>query len=65
LFVSPIEDRTERPPFWHSWDYQGRLQVVPNILTKQVLQDARKKWQKPWEQCICVEGDYFEGDCSQ
>jgi hypothetical protein len=21
-----------------------------------------KKWQKHWEQCICVEGDYFEGD---
>jgi hypothetical protein len=23
--VSPIEDKTERPPFWHSWGDQGRV----------------------------------------
>jgi hypothetical protein len=23
-----------------------------------------KKWQKHWERCICVEGDYFEDDKS-
>jgi stress response protein SCP2 len=36
-------------------------QVVLNTLTKHNFQDAIKKWQKHWEQCICVEGDNSEG----
>jgi hypothetical protein len=25
LSVSPIEDKTERPPFWHKWGDQDRI----------------------------------------
>jgi hypothetical protein len=25
LYVSPIEDKTERPPFWHNWGDWGRI----------------------------------------
>jgi hypothetical protein len=35
-------------------------QVVLNTLTEHDFQDAFKKWQKRWEQCICAEGEYFE-----
>jgi hypothetical protein len=41
-------------------------QLVLNTLTEQHdFQDALKKWQKLWEQCICMEGGYFEGDGGQ
>jgi hypothetical protein len=40
-------------------------QVVLNTLTEYDFQDAFKKWQKRWEQCIRAEGDYFEGDGGQ
>jgi hypothetical protein len=40
-------------------------QAVLNTLTEHDFQDAFKKWQKHWEQCIRVEGDYFEGDGGQ
>jgi hypothetical protein len=36
-----------------------------NTLTGDNFQDAFKKWQKRWEQCICMEGDYFKGDGGQ
>jgi hypothetical protein len=39
--------------------------VVLNTLTEQEFQDAFKKWQKHWEWCIRVEGDYFKGDGGQ
>jgi hypothetical protein len=41
------------------------LQAVPNTLTEHDFQDAFKKWQKHWERCMCVEGDYFKGDDGQ
>jgi hypothetical protein len=41
------------------------VQVVLNTLTEHDFQDAFKKWQKRWEWCIRVEGDYFEGDGGQ
>jgi hypothetical protein len=44
---------------------EAELQAVLNTLTEYDFQDAFKKWQKPWEQCISAEGDYFEGDCGQ
>jgi hypothetical protein len=51
--VSSIEDETERPPFWHNWGYRG---------TELYFQDVFKKWKKHWEQWMCTEWDYFEGD---
>jgi hypothetical protein len=44
---------------------EAELQAVLNALTEQDLQDAFKKLQKHWEWCICVEGDYFEGEDGQ
>jgi hypothetical protein len=35
-------------------------QEVLNTLTEHDFQDAFKKWQKRWEQCIRAEGNYFE-----
>jgi hypothetical protein len=37
-------------------------QAVPNTLTEHAFRDAFQKWQNRWERCICLEGDYFEGD---
>jgi hypothetical protein len=44
---------------------EAESQPVLNTLTEHDFQDAFKKWQKCWEQCICEEGDYFEGDGGQ
>jgi hypothetical protein len=44
---------------------EAELQAVLNTLTKHDFYNAFKKWQKRWEQCICTEGDYFEGDGGQ
>jgi hypothetical protein len=41
---------------------ETELQVVLNTQTDHDFQDALKKRQKRWEQCIRAEGDYFEGD---
>jgi hypothetical protein len=41
---------------------EAELQAVLNTVTEHDFQDAFKNKQKRWEQCICVEGDYFEGD---
>jgi hypothetical protein len=40
-------------------------QAVLNTLTEHDFQDAFKKWQKHWERCISVEGNYFKGDGGQ
>jgi hypothetical protein len=44
---------------------EAESQAVLNTLTEHNFQDAFKKWQKRWEWCICVQGDYFEGDSGQ
>jgi hypothetical protein len=44
---------------------EAESQAVLNTLTEHNFQDAFKKWQKRLEQCICMEGDYFEGDGGQ
>jgi hypothetical protein len=44
---------------------EAESQVMLNTLTEHDSQDAFKKWQKPWEWCICTEGVYFEGDGGQ
>jgi hypothetical protein len=44
---------------------EAESQAVLNTLTEQDFQDAFKKWQKHWEQCICTEGTFFEGDGRQ
>jgi hypothetical protein len=37
-----------------------------NTLKKHNFQDAfKKKCQKRWEWCICMEENYFEGDVGQ
>jgi hypothetical protein len=41
---------------------EAESQEVLNTLTEHDFQDAFKKCQKHWQQCIRPEGDYFEGD---
>jgi hypothetical protein len=40
-------------------------QAVLNTLTEHDFQDAFKILQRCWEQLICMEGDYLEGDGSK
>jgi hypothetical protein len=44
---------------------EAESQAVLNTFTEHNFQDAFKKWQKCWEQCIHVEGDYSEVDGGQ
>jgi hypothetical protein len=44
---------------------EAESQAVLNTLTEHNFQDAFNKWQKCWERCIRVKGDYFEGDDDQ
>jgi hypothetical protein len=44
---------------------EAESQAVLNTLTEHDFQGAFKKWQKRWERCIRVEGDYLEGECGQ
>jgi hypothetical protein len=44
---------------------EGELQVVLNTIREHDFQNVFKKWQKSWKWCICMEGDYFEGDGGQ
>jgi hypothetical protein len=44
---------------------EAELQAVLNTLTEHDFWDEFKKWQKHWEWCIHVEGDYFMGDGDQ
>jgi transposase len=44
---------------------EAESQAVLNTLTEHDFQDAFEKWQKRWERCIRVEGDYLEGDGGQ
>jgi hypothetical protein len=37
----------------------AELRAVLYTLTEH---DFTSKWQNRWERCICVKGDYFEGD---
>jgi hypothetical protein len=39
---------------------EAQSQEVLNTLTEHGFKDAVKEWQKRWERCICVEGNYFE-----
>jgi hypothetical protein len=41
---------------------RAESQAVLNTLTEHDFQDAFKKWQKRWEQCIRMEEDYLESD---
>jgi hypothetical protein len=40
---------------------EAESQAVLNTLTGYDFQDAFEEWQKRWERCIRVEGNYFEG----
>jgi hypothetical protein len=44
---------------------EAESQALLNALTEHDFQDAFKKWQKCWEWCVCMEGNYFEGDVGQ
>jgi hypothetical protein len=44
---------------------EAESQAVLNTLNEHDFQDAFKKWQKRWKQCIRAEGYYYEGDGSQ
>jgi hypothetical protein len=58
--VSPIDDKIERPPFWHNWGDRGRIADGVENLTELDFQDAFKQWQKFWERRIRAKGDYLE-----
>jgi hypothetical protein len=60
-----IEDKTESHHFDTIEVIKAESQTVLNTLTEHDFQDAFKKWQKRWERCIHMEGDYFEGDGGQ
>jgi hypothetical protein len=60
-----LKEKTERPSFDIIEVIEAESQAVVNTLTEHDFQDAVKKWQKRWEWCICMEGDYFEDDGSQ
>jgi hypothetical protein len=40
---------------------KAELQPMLNTLTEHDFQDAFRKWQKRWEQCMHAKGDYLEG----
>jgi peptide deformylase len=40
----------------------AKSQLMLNTHTEHNFQDAFKKWQKGWEGCISMEGNYFEAD---
>jgi hypothetical protein len=44
---------------------EAESQAVLSTPTEHDFQDELIKWQKHWEQWICVEGEYFKGVCSQ
>jgi hypothetical protein len=44
---------------------KAELQMMLITFTEHKLQDAFKNWQKHWEWCIRVEGDYVEVDTGQ
>jgi hypothetical protein len=44
---------------------KAESQAVLNTLTEHDFQNAFKKWQKQWEQCIDAERDHFESDSGQ
>jgi hypothetical protein len=58
LPVSLTEDKNDTTEV-----IKAQLQVVLNTLTTSRMH--LKKWQKHWEWCIRVEGDYFQGDGGQ
>jgi hypothetical protein len=44
---------------------EEELQAALSTLTEHNFQDVFIKWQKCWEQCLCAEGDCFNGDGGQ
>jgi hypothetical protein len=56
ISVSPIYDKTDRPP----------IETTELMETEsEAMQRIRLKRQKRSERCIRVEGNYFECDCGQ
>jgi hypothetical protein len=65
LSVSRIEDKLKGCHFDAIEVVEAELQMVLNTLTDDDFQDAFRKWQEQWEECICAEGGCFEGDGGQ
>jgi hypothetical protein len=63
--VSPIVDKTERPPFDAIEVIEAESQAVLNTLTEHDFQVKFKKWQKVWVRFILAKRDYFDGECGQ
>jgi hypothetical protein len=46
-------------------DMQRESQAVPDSIKENHFHSAFEVWRKRWDDCICSQGDYFEGDGSQ
>jgi hypothetical protein len=46
-------------------DIRRDSQAVFNKIKENYFHGAFQVWKKPWDLCICSQGDYFEGDGSQ
>jgi histone-lysine N-methyltransferase SETMAR len=46
-------------------DIQRESQVVLDSIKENDFHDASEMWKKLWDHCLCLQGDYFEGDGSQ
>jgi hypothetical protein len=52
--IFPIEDKTERPPYWHNWGDRGRMAGGAEHPHRSRPQNAVKNGQKHWERCTTV-----------
>ena len=43
-------------------EIQAQSQDVLNTLRENYFQECFKKWQRRWDRCQALEGDYFEDD---
>jgi hypothetical protein len=46
-------------------DIQRELQAILNGIKENDFHGDFEAWKTRWDRCICSQGDYFEGYCSQ
>jgi hypothetical protein len=63
--VCPIEDKTERPPFWQHLGDWGRIAGGAEQPHRARLPGCIYKMAKRWERCVRAEGDCLELDGCQ
>jgi hypothetical protein len=61
----PIEAKLKGRRFDTIEVIEAESQALYNTHTEHDFQDAFKKWQKRWEQCIQAKRVYFESDGGQ